>query len=194
MSKRTVPFIPGHYYHIYNKAVTDNKLFIEEKNYHFFISKIKKYLLESADILAYCLMPNHYHLLIQVKTIELPKAMQQLALSYAVAFNKSYQRTGHLFQGPYQIKHISDSVYLLHLSRYIHLNPVTAKLISRAEFWYFSSYPEYIGSRKSDFVNPMFILDQFGIENECKFEEKQADYRRFVEDWEAEYMRFKFKE
>jgi len=134
MSKRTVPFIPGNYYHVYNKAVADNKLFIEEKNYHFFVSKIKKYLLESADILAYCLMPNHYHLIIQLKNTELPSPMQKLALSYSVTFNNIYQRTGHLFQGPYQIKHIGDSVYLLHLSRYVHLNPVTAKLVPRAEF------------------------------------------------------------
>ena len=193
MSKRTVPFIPGNNYHIYNKAVTDNNLFIEEKNYHFFISKIKKYLLNSVDILAYCLMLNHYHLLIQVKTVELPKAMQQLALSYVVAFNKSYQRTGHLFQGPYQIKHIDDLTYLLHLSRYIHLNPLTAKLVSKAEDWNYSSYDEYLGLSKPDFVKPMFILDQFSDENKCKLEEKQAGYRRIVEDWDIEYMRFNFK-
>ncbi len=194
MPKRKVHLIPGNYYHIYNKAVTDNNLFIEEKNYPFFLSKIKKYLLDCVDILAYCLMPNHYHLIIQLKNTELPKAMQKLALSYSVTFNKIYQRTGHLFQGPYQIKHIDDSVYLLHLSRYVHLNPVTAKLVSRAEFWYFSSYPEYIGLRKPDFVKPMFILDQFGIENESKLEEKHADYRKFVEDWETEYKRFNFKD
>jgi REP element-mobilizing transposase RayT len=194
MSKRTVPFIPDHYYHIYNKAVTDNKLFIEEKNYHFFISKIKKYLLDCVDVLAYCLMPNHYHLIIQLKNTDLPSPMQKLALSYSVTFNKSYQRTGHLFQGPYQIKHIGDLTYLLHLSRYIHLNPVTAKLVSKAEDWNYSSYDEYLGLRKPDFVKPMFILDQFSDENKCRFEEKQASYRRFVEDWNAEYMKFIFKE
>ncbi len=97
MPKRKVHLLPGNYYHVYNKAVTDNQLFIEEKNYHFFLTKIKKYLLDCVDVLAYCLMPNHYHLLIQVKTIELPKAMQQLALSYSVSFNKEYQRVGHLF-------------------------------------------------------------------------------------------------
>lgn len=61
MPKRKVHLIPGNYYHIYNKAVTDNNLFIEEKNYRFFLTKIKKYLLNSVDILAYRLMPNHYH-------------------------------------------------------------------------------------------------------------------------------------
>ncbi len=98
MPKRKVHLLAGHYYHIYNKAVTDNQLFIEEKNYHFFLTKIKKYLLESVDILAYCLMPNHYHLVIQLKTRELPKAMQQLALSYAVAFNRSYHGLGIFFK------------------------------------------------------------------------------------------------
>ncbi len=190
MPKRKVHLITGHYYHIYNKAVADNQLFIEEKNYHFFISKIKKYLLDTADVLAFCLMPNHYHLLVQLKSVDLPASMQKLGLAYAAAFNKSYHRTGHLFQGPYQKIHVDDLKYLLHLSRYIHLNPVAAKLVSKAEDWEFSSYSEYIGIRKSDFVIPMIILDLFGEENVSKQEEKQTDYRKFVEDWEQEYMSF----
>ncbi len=194
MPKRKVHLIPGNYYHVYNKAVSDNLLFIEEKNYRFFLTKIKKYLLVSAEVLAYCLMPNHYHLIIQLHNTDLPATMQKLALSYAVAFNKNYQRTGHLFQGPYQIKHISDLTYLLHLSRYIHLNPLSADLVSKAEDWNFSSYGEYLGLRKPDFVKLKFILDHLSDENKCEFEEKHADYKRFVEDWDAEYMRFKFND
>ena len=75
MPKRNLDLIPGHYYHIYNKAVSDNLLFVEDKNYHFFILKIKKYLLSTVDVLAYCLMPNHYHLLVHLKTNNLSKGM-----------------------------------------------------------------------------------------------------------------------
>jgi len=183
MPKRKVHLIPGNYYHIYNKAVTDNNLFIEEKNYPFFLSKIKKYLLDCVDILAYCLMPNHYHLLIQVKTKELPKAMQQLALSYSASFNKEYQRVGHLFQGRYQLKQIDDQTYLDHLSRYIHLNPSSAGLVRKPEAWQYSSYREYIGLRTPGFINPMVILDVFGSPGETCLVRKQNEYRVYVEDY-----------
>lgn len=183
MSKRTVPFIPGHYYHIYNKAVTDNKLFNEEKNYHFFISKIKKYLLDCVDVIAYCLMPNHYHLIIQLKNTELSRSMQLLAMSYATAVNKMYQRSGHVFHGRYQIKHITDQIYLDHLSKYIHLNPSSAGLVVKPEDWEFSSYREYIRLRKLDFINPMIILDQFRTEDEKGLEKARLNYQRFVEDY-----------
>ena len=194
MPIRKVHLIPGHYYHIYNKAVADNLLFIEEKNYHFFLSKVKKYLSRTATILAYCLMPNHYHLVVQLKTSELPESMHKLALSYAVSFNNTYQRKGHLFLGPYQRKRVNDLLYLLHLSRYIHLNPVAAKLVSRAEEWEFSSYCEYIGKRKSDFVNPTTILDMIGEGHVSRLDEKQTDYQKFMEEWEGDYMSFKLKD
>ena len=159
MPIRKVHLIPDHYYHIYNKAVADNLLFAEEKNYYFFISKIKKYLPKSAKVLAYCLMPNHYHMIVQTKNSYFPSSMHKLALSYVVAYNNIYHRKGHLFSGPYQRKHIKDLLYLLHLSRYIHLNPVKAKIVSKAEDWKYSSYREYIGLRIPDLVYPYNILN-----------------------------------
>jgi REP element-mobilizing transposase RayT len=183
MPKRKFHLIPGNNYHVYNKAVTDNKLFIEEKNYNIFLSKIKKYLLDCVDILAYCLMPNHYHLLIQVKTIELPKAMQQLALSYSASFNKEYQRVGHLFQGRYKLKQIDDQTYLDHLSMYIHLNPSSAGLVRKPEDWQYSSYREYIGLRTPDFINLMVVLDLIGSPEETSLLRKQNEYRVYVEDY-----------
>jgi len=181
MPKRNVHLIPGNYYHVYNKAVTDNQLFIEEKNYHFFVSKIKKYLLGCVDVLAYCLMPNHYHLIIQLKTIEMSKAMQQLALSYSASYNKEYHRIGHLFQGRYQLKQIDDQTYLSHLSRYIHLNPSSAGLVSKPEAWQYSSYREYIGLRTPDFINPLVVLDVIGSPEETCLIKKQNAYRVFIE-------------
>ena len=183
MPKRKVHLLPGNNYHIYNKAVTDNKLFIEEKNYPFFLTKIKKYLLGCVDVLAYCLMPNHYHLIIQLKTIELSKAMQQLALSYSASYNKEYQRVGHLFQGRYQLKQINDQTYLSHLSRYIHLNPSSAGLVRKPEAWQYSSYREYIGLRTPGFINPLVVLDVIGSPEETCLVKKQNEYRVYVEDY-----------
>jgi len=185
MPKRLTRIIPGHYYHIYNKAVADNQLFIEEKNYHFFLSKIKKYLLNTSDVLAFCLMPNHYHLVIKLKNPEMPRSMQQLAMSYTMAFNKMYQRSGHLFQGRYQLKHIGEDVYLEHLTRYIHLNPLIAGLVSKPENWEYSSYCEYVGLREPDFINRNIVLDRFGITNVTSLEKKQKYYQKYVEDWDS---------
>jgi REP element-mobilizing transposase RayT len=193
MARKNVLIIPDHYYHIYNKAVANNLIFIEDRNYIFFISKIQKYVLDSADVLAYCLMPNHYHLIVKIKNPGFPVSMHKLALSYAVSFNNFYDRKGHLFSGPYQRKHVEDLKYLLHLSRYIHLNPVKAKLIETAEEWKYSSYREYIGLANPDFVNQSIIL---GIMNDYKPSSSSGlhdNYKEFVEDWDFEYMGFRMK-
>ena len=126
MPKREIDLTIGDYYHIYNRAVAKNLLFIDKKNYWFIISKVKKYLLDSTDILAYCLMPNHYHFLVKLTQLSLPRSMQRLAMSYTASFNKVYQRSGHLFQGRYQLRFISKLDYLVQAVNYIHLNPCRA--------------------------------------------------------------------
>jgi putative transposase len=193
MPKRKVPFSIGYVYHIYNRAVADNLLFITDENYLFFLLKLQRHLLEVADILAYCLMPNHYHLLIQLTSIDLSRAMQKLALSYVVPFNMHFRRSGHLFQGPYQIKLVQDDQYLIHLSRYIHLNPVAGKLVSKPENWEFSSAQEYLGSRTISFIKPNIVLDLITDFQDTTLVEKQGEYMKFLENWDSEYMEFKLK-
>ncbi len=190
MPSRNIILSAGHYYHIYNKAVSDNLLFIEERNYHFFLSKILLYLGSTTKLLAYCLLPNHYHLLIQLKEHNLPKSMQKLALSYTVPFNRIYNRTGHLFQGPYRLKSVDDTRYLVHLSRYIHLNPVAAKLVNKSEDWNFSSMREYVGMRSSIYIDPRIVLDIMDDKAGSSLVDKQRDYKNFVEDWDPDYMSF----
>ena len=88
-------------------------------------------------------MPNHYHLtVIPLNDGEIEKAMQKISTGYTRAINKSLNRTGHLFSGRYKSKLIPDDNYLIHLVRYIHLNPVRAGLVDRLEDWEFSSYRE----------------------------------------------------
>jgi putative transposase len=193
MPVKHIQLISEHYYHIYNKAVTDNLLFVNNENYLFFISKIQEYILETADILAYCLMPNHYHLIVQIKDLDFPSSMRKLALSYVVAFNNFYDRKGHLFSGRYQRKHVEDIRYLLHLSRYIHLNPVKAKLVQKAEEWKFSSYQEYIGLAEPDFVNQSIIIEIMNDYKPSTLNVPGSEYKEFVEDWDFEYMSFKMK-
>jgi len=111
-------------------------------------------------------MPNHYHLLIGINqaaeaSASVSTAMMQLSVSYTKAVNRRYDRVGPLFQGPFRAVHVDRNEYLLHLSRYIHLNPVTAGLVQRPEAWEFSSYLDYIGLRDGTLPSPEIVLSQF---------------------------------
>lgn len=182
MPKREIEFIPGDFYHIYNKAVANSHLFFEDKNYSFFISRVKNYLLDCVDVLAYCLMPNHYHLLIKVNSSGIPTAMGKMAMSYSKAINKVYKRTGHLFQGRYQARFINNHIHLDQVAKYIHLNPYKAGLCKDPVNWDKSSYQEYIGVRKVDFTNPSIILDYYGSGNDPLLIENKAMYREMIEN------------
>ncbi|MDM8520298.1 transposase [Anaerolineales bacterium HSG6] len=112
-------------------------------------------------IIAYVFMPNHYHLLVQPQHDSLSHSMQLFGISYTKSINKRHHRVGPLFQGKFQAKHIDTDAYLLHLSRYIHLNPVEAGLVSRPEDWQFSSYRDYIGLRAGKLPCMDVVLSQF---------------------------------
>lgn len=193
MAYRNIPQIRNEYYHIYNRSIAGNLLFRESRNYLFFLSKVEKYILPKADLIAYCLMPNHYHFILKLTTDNISSAMQKLAISYAKSYNLVYGQSGHLFQGPYQRIHVQDLNYLLHLSRYIHLNPVKAQLVQNAAKWEYSSYQEYVGLRKSDYLNPGGILDLVCEKPGLNSNSKYQEYRKFIESWEFEYMEFKLR-
>jgi REP element-mobilizing transposase RayT len=164
---------------------------METENYCFFMTKLEKYILEIADILAYCLMPNHYHLLIQLREPDLSSAMHKLALSYVVPVNKQYQRSGHLFQGRFQLKIVEDTRYLVHLSRYIHLNPLSANLVDNALDWDYSSLKVYLGLQVRSYINYQVILDHLDDFQGSPLAKQQANYKKFIEDWDPDYMSFK---
>ena len=133
------------------------------------------------DIVACCLMPTHYHLLARIKhnqtsevSTGVSRAMMRFSVSYTKAMNKRYDRVGALFQGAYRSKHVGQNDYLMHLSRYIHLNPVMDGLVERAEDWQFSSYQEYLGLRNGTLPRPEIVLSQF---------RSGDDYREFVETY-----------
>jgi len=194
MSRDKPTLIPNQHYHIYNRAIAGHLLFRDDHNYEYFLSRIHKYLLESSILRAYCLMPNHYHLIVEVTDDEFPGAMHKLALSYVVSFNRVYDHRGHLFQGTYQRKLITDLSYLLHLSRYVHLNPVKAKLAGKAELWDYSSYQEYIGMKSINFLDPFPILDLLSDNPHEDLPAKQKAYQKFVEQWDFNYMEFKIRD
>jgi putative transposase len=162
MPRRVVPLIAGHYYHIYNRGNNRAPIFFEAENYRFFLRQVREFVVPShARVIAYALMPNHYHLLIQAQTDGLSHAMQLFGISYTKAINKRFNRVGSLFQGAFQAKEVEHDEYLLQLSRYIHLNPLRAKLVAEAVEWVYSSYRDYVGLRNGTLPEPAIVLQQF---------------------------------
>lgn len=156
--RRSIPFVSGQYYHIYNRGNNKQKIFLEEKNYRFFLSRLHHYLdTASVGLCGYCLMPNHYHLLVYLnKSVDFSKVMQSLSISYVKSFNRWHKRVGHLFQSDFNVKQIDDNNYLANVCGYIHLNPVMAGLVFLPQEWSFSDYAEWLNS--SDTTMPQVRL------------------------------------
>ena len=175
MPPRTTPFIPEHYYHIYNRGVNRQPICLGEDNWIYFITRMREYFQkEIAEIVAYCLMPNHFHVLALIKTDDFSaRIMQPLGVSYTKAVNKQQNRVGPLFLGPFRAVLVDSNDYLLQLSRYIHLNPTAAGLVKQPEEWLFSSYRDTIGMRNGQLAHSQIILEQFG---------SVKDYQKFVEE------------
>ena len=146
MPSRAVEFAPNQFYHVYNRGNDKEPIFFEPSNYRFFLKRLAEcFPRNEAEIHAYCLLPNHYHILIRLqRDIDFSIRMQRFGISYAKSINKRTGRVGHLFQGRFKAKHVGSTEYLLHLSRYIHFNPVAAGLVKVPEDWQYSSYREYL--------------------------------------------------
>jgi len=146
--------------HFYNRAVHNELLFREDKDYTQFLRSLKKSVKEiPSSVYAYCLMPNHFHFLLkQNSTIPLYKIFNKILSSYVQKFNIKYARKGSIFAHPLQSKLVVDDEQLVTLCKYIHLNPVKAGLVGEPEEWEFSNYQEWIGARKGELFDD-FILN-----------------------------------
>lgn len=191
MPRREYPFLPDQYYHFYNRGNNRQTIFFQRENYFYFLRGLKKYVRGKVDILAYCLMPTHYHMLGRVRsgvqTDEVSRMMMRLGVSYTKAINQRFDRTGSLFQGQFQGKPVQTYEHLLNLCLYIHTNPVKDGLVGQPEDWEFSNYLEWINLRKGTLVDHDFIEANFGSAEE---------YRKLVMDtvqsrglWLSEEMR-----
>lgn len=179
------------YYHVYNRGVDRMNIFRDAQDYYYFISLFRRHLSpeESQDasgrphkkyhdqleIVAYCLMPNHFHLLIYLKEKKgLETFMRSAMTSYSYYFNKKYNRVGTMFQNHFLAAHISHDYYLWHVSRYIHLNPLD---INHNYLAYpYSSLRQFLGETNTDWLQENRLVDTVT---------ERQQYKIFVSDHES---------
>ena len=166
--------------HVTQRAAGKEVLFLEQGDYLSFLALFKESALKyNVQVLAFCLMPNHVHILIRPREQNLDRSMHAVFMRYAMWFNRKYQRKGHLFGGPYRQAVCLDPTYLLGASVYIHLNPVRAGLADTPREYRWSSYALYHeDGAKHSFVDPALLLDQLAGERD----EAHALYRRLMEN------------
>lgn len=183
------------FYHVFNRAIEKRKVFLDIQDYKMFMYYLKVYLDDPKNILtkypqlpirlqaknlknqialiAYCLMPNHFHFLLKQSTKDaISKFMKQLLNAYTFYFNKKYGRTGALFEGRYKAARITSDNLLLHVARYIHLNPVVINLTDKPENYQWSSHKDYL-NKNPTITNRKIVLSYFP---------NIADYQKFVQD------------
>lgn len=206
--------VENSYYHIYNRGVEKRKIFKDDQDYRVFLNYLKetfsppekkenlpkfkvnvqgttfyrfkrppKNFYGLIDLIAYCLMPNHFHLMIkQITKHSMASFMRSISTRYSMYFNKKYEREGTLFQGIYKAVLIETEPHFLHLTRYIHLN--RQDIESNFTNWY-TSYPYYLGLKKSKWVNPGPILAYFKGSTIPEIH-KIKNYKDFVEKYKKD--------
>lgn len=144
------------------------------------IPRLPKNFCESIDLVAFCLMPNHFHLLLkQNEQRSMQEMLQSISTRYTMYFNKKYERSGRLYEGRYKAAKVDSDAYLLHLSRYIHLNPL--EITSNIKNWY-SSYPNYLGLMNTAWIKPNVIINFFKTSKIPEIKRYQT-YKDFVENY-----------
>ncbi|TXH02189.1 MAG: hypothetical protein E6P95_00395 [Candidatus Moraniibacteriota bacterium] len=198
----------GGYYHVYNRGVEKREIFLDEEDYKKFIGLLKFYLsppslqgvtlkdennstippsrtpnnfVDEVELIAYCLMPNHFHLLLKQSTLRgMANFMQSIGTKYVMYFNKKYHRVGSLFQGTYKTVKIESEEQLKYLSKYIHRNPLpdypTGLHLEGLVSYKYSSYGNYLGYFSQKWIKPDDVLYSFSKTN------KFLSYKSFVEE------------
>lgn len=172
-------YIKNGYYHVYNRGVEKRPIFLDKKDYEVFTYYLERCLdpdlktyptgftnihniAGEADLICYVLMPNHFHFLIkQISKNAVTKLLRRVLTSYVMYFNHKYDREGGLFQGKPRAVFIKNDEYLLHLTRYIHRNPMEIIGSKPLQNYQYSSYSEYIYKIRRKWIKPIEILRYF---------------------------------
>lgn len=167
-------------YHITTRGNHRNDIFRDEEDFQVYLTNIEDnmiyYSYLNYKLLAYCLMDNHVHLIIKTGTEPLTRLMRRVNSIYTRWFNKKYSYIGHLFQSKYFSEIIDGDKDLLEISRYVHLNPVKAKMVDIPKDYKWSSYGMLIGIKEEKIIDSDEILRYF------KYEDRYKLYKQFVEE------------
>ena len=163
------------FYHVFNRGVNKQQIFLNDKDYQFFLDKLlqlkKKY---DHSIYAYCLMSNHFHISIQTRKSPISKIMASITMSYSMYFNKRHEHVGPVFQNRFKSILIENDPYFLKLSQYIYLNPVKAGLVKDPIDYQFSGIREALG------LEPLRILDADIVRLIGETEKSRGNYKNFI--------------
>jgi putative transposase len=172
MARRPRLLAPGVLYHVIVRGNHRQKTFSNPSDYQAYLERLGRYRkLLGVTVYAYCLMPNHVHLLVETGSQPLSRFMQGLQQSYTQYFNRRHRKVGHLFQGRYKAIVCDKDEYLLSLVRYIHLNPIRGNMVRKLDEYPYSGHRNYVAGRGSEVLEPRRVLDMLG---------GRAGYRRFV--------------
>lgn len=153
---------PGAIYHITTRGNHRNDIFKEGEDYLLYLSILKESIERfKASLYCYCLMTNHVHLIIETTEIKISEIMKRINSLYTKNYNIKYNLVGHLFQGRYFSELIETDSYTLEASKYVHLNPVKAKMVKYPEEYEWSSYGMYIGITKENLISSEKVLSYF---------------------------------
>lgn len=179
MSSNTKPLIAGEFYHVYNRAPGKELLFFYQRDYVHWLELIKKYILPHCQLYAYCLLPNHFHLLLKInediKLNDFSKGLSDACNSYTKWFNKVYSRKGSLFMRPFKRKRIIDNNQLGWVFWYIHRNPLHHGVTTDWANWKYSSYQAYISEKPTAIPVDYFLNFFGGAERLIKHHQLQAN-------------------
>ncbi len=171
---------PGAVYHITSRGNERKSIFRDDTDRLNFVRILEDYNDRYGILIhSYVLMDNHYHVILETPKGNLLKVMHGINSGYTGYFNRNYHRSGHLFQGRYKAILVEKDVYLVELSRYVHLNPVRAKMVNKPEEYVWSSYRSYIGKvKKNKWIEYSWILSKFG-----KYMKKaMGKYKEYTEE------------
>jgi putative transposase len=183
---------PDAWYHVMNRGRQREEIFADSQDFNVFLKLLEEStLLWGGRISAYCLMSNHYHLLIQTPRANLSRAMRHIDGIYTQRFNRRHKAVGQLFAGRYRSILIDADAYLLQVVRYIHRNPLRAGMAARPDKYPWTSHPGYLSDEKRwDWLHKEYVLSHFSTEPHAR---RQA-YKEFIADDDSEEIRRFFGE
>ncbi|MES2734003.1 MAG: hypothetical protein V4714_19805 [Bacteroidota bacterium] len=215
MKSHTEPLQPETYYHIYNRGINGEQLFKETRNYRYFLDKYAQYLEPVAETYAYCLLGNHFHILIRTRTerqilenlgiIKVGSVWNAAHLKHPIAWyisnqfsklfncftqsiNKAHRRTGGLFEEPFRRIPITSDIYLTRIIYYIHANPQKHGFIADFRAYAYSSYLSHLSEAKTR-LSRKAVLEWFGNASEY-----EINHRMLLQEQELQKFIIEFDE